>query len=320
MNSNYVLNPLHRGSRNNNSNNSYSNNSYSNNSSSNNEYSNQIIQHLDKDIGYPFENLKKEMFLYDKNIEGLNPFQKKFIDYQYNDILDVHVSNNKIDKDTYEYMKKLNELKNKMKYSLHINNNTNKLNNKNLINVLDELISIYKKMNNINNTNILDHLWVYYGQNTKLIDLVFSIYLRYLKYLDEIKEIKKSIIRPYVDHNRKVIEEFIVYLISNGADISNLKQHIITIDYAYNDEIYQQLYNVLLKGFFKKKLDRTKRLNKKPKMTLKNYVKRYIKSNRNVKKVIHRKSAKKLINELLNKGKLPDLPKSIVNSFLKSTS
>jgi hypothetical protein len=309
-NNNNGMNPLHRRSNSNNSNNS-------NNSSNNerNNYRRRLLEnHISKPIGYPFVTLKAEMNLYDKNINSSNPFKIVYgIDHQFNEILNVHVSNDKIDDNTYEYMKILYELKNKMMYPFHIINKSGRLKNKDLVKILNELITIYKKMErNTNNVEtIINQLWVYYDQNTKLIDLVFSIYQRYLKYLNDIEQ---SPIREYIDHNKTVIEEFIIYLIKNGADISNLNKHIITTDYAFNDNIYQQLYNVLLQGFLQKKMLH-KSANKK--MTLKNYTKLHVNSIKNVKKVIHQKSAKKSINKLLNNRSLSGLPGSIIKSYLK---
>jgi hypothetical protein len=250
---------------------------------------------FDKDpVDYPFHNLKSELSIYKKEFKlpNFDPTTSNF-----HARLEYHLDEEHIDEPTYDYIRTLHEMKVRLMYPTFTETRfQKKLRLPELIRRLNESIELFQQMTE-EEANV-DSLWMYYQERDKankttLLDFVVSLYKHYI---DE--DIPKRL-RPFTEHNKRVIEEFIHYLIVRGADIKNLKK---IIDHKTLADTH--LYHVIFRGLFNK--------SPKPLVTLKNYSNRH----NSIKKRLKKELNTSVVTHLFVKKSLPHYLHKTVKSYL----
>jgi hypothetical protein len=246
----------------------------------------------EKPIGYPFHSLKDDINIFKKRVHEFK--DNTAIESEFANILEFHCFKARmIDENTYDYMLKLHELKHKMMYPTFIDNDTRFI--KKL--KLQDLIELVQQLSRILNKKV-DDLWVYYGdKETNLIDITVLIYLEYLN-----PTIPKGI-QKYTNHNKKVLEEFIHFLLEEGVKPDHLYKYIDN-RFLHKDKLYRMLY----KGLFNK----SRRNKSLPLVTLNNYRNRH----RSIKKLLEKVTNRRVISNTLTRKKIPKYLHTKIKNYI----
>ena len=206
-----------------------SNEEYSSNESNNSNFENTGYKSIQKQINrynqinpnqpieYPFHTLKKEMGIYKTSTDFKS---NDMLEFQYIGGLAARLRINQITEETYDYILAIHRFKKLLMFPAFITGNGKTT----LHHLQDSIREVYKQFVKIhgNKDDGLNHLWFYYNdRSVKILDLVVSIYGEYIEKVAPVES------KPYVKHNKKIILQFIHYLIlDGGADTSNLRQKI----------------------------------------------------------------------------------------------
>lgn len=253
----------------------------------------------DKDpIDYPFHNLKHEMSIYKRIVNFKRPEFNPDEDTFYSR-LDYHNNQGHIDDLTFRYIRNLHDLKVKMMYPLFIHRDTRfvrRIKIHDLIEKTNELMHILQQIKRQPIT--IDSLWMYHNEiedenKTTLLDVTVSIYKEFMS-----EDIPRHI-RIFTDYNKKVLEQFIHYLVAHGADIKHISA-IVEFKKIKNTH----LHHAIFQGFVNKSSRRPRSLN--------SYKKHY----RSIKSKIRKNLDTNILTRVFVKKRVPRYTRKSIENFL----
>lgn len=248
---------------------------YNSNYNSNESPVERIHPYDNDPVDYPFHNLDSEMNIYKKRVEFKMPESDQLLNSFYSHI-DYNYDKGRIDDPTYQYLRDVRELKNKIMYPSTAFQLT-----------LQGLIRLTNSINKDPNK-----IWMYYSDHSvKLIDFVVSVYLNYMR-----EDIRKNI-RVYTKYNKEIILKYIDYLIRHGASIKNL-------DKIIPHEKLKRLYSTIYQIVFDKSRNKLK--------TLANYKSRHRKTKKQVRSYL----GLSVVSKVLSKGKMDNYTAMKIKSYL----